>query len=188
MHTTKKIHCERLYLRCLREEDIGVHYLGWMRDNEILQFLEARFQTHTQESLCQFVMAANNSANELLLGIFMSTTNQHIGNIKIGPVHPVHQHAAIGIMIGERGHWGKGYAGEAICGATQHAFQLQGIQKLYAGCYASNEGSRRAFLRAGYIEEGRFAGHWIGSDGKRVDGIQLGCLKSNWNPAVLQAR
>ena len=181
MQTDTPIRTERLYLRSLSMEDVGERYLAWMRDAIVLRFLEARWQTHDRGSLRRFVTRANASPDDLLLGIFIGASDQHIGNIKIGPIDAHHRHAAVGLMIGERDHWGAGYGTEAIRGATRHSFNHLRIEKLFAGCYAANEGSRRAFLRAGYVEEGRFRGHWL--DGKqREDGIQLGCLRSDWPP------
>ena len=39
---------------------------------------------------------------------------RHIGNIKIGPVHSYHRRARIGLLIGEKEFWNRGYATEAI--------------------------------------------------------------------------
>ncbi len=179
MQTDSPIQTKRLYLRSLRMEDVGERYLAWMQDPVVLRFLEARLQTHTLETLRHFVLAANANPQDLLLGMFIRTSHQHIGNIKIGPVNAYHRNAAVGLLVGEREHWGVGFATEAILGATEYSFHQLNVEKLYAGCYAANEGSRRAFLRAGYREEGRFKGYWF-CDGQREDGIQLGCLKSDW--------
>ena len=36
-------------------------------------------------------------------------------------------------------------------------------------------GSIQAFLKAGFVAEGRFASHWF-CDGEYVDGLQMGLL------------
>lgn len=168
----------RLLLRTLTTADADDIYLGWMRDPEINQFLESRFAEHSLESLGQFIASRNTGADELLLGICLGD-GRHIGNIKLGPVNWHHQTAAVGLLIGERDCWGKGYGSEAIIGVTTHAFGGIGLEKLYAGCYATNVGSARAFVKAGWGEEGRSKGHWR-SHGTREDNLQFGITRSEW--------
>jgi [ribosomal protein S5]-alanine N-acetyltransferase len=169
----------RLVLRTLTSADAVGRYLAWMHDAETMRYLEARLAEHSLESLRRYIDTCNAGADQLLLGIF-TPDGGHIGNIKLGPIDLYHEHAAIGLLIGERDMWGKGYATEAIAALTAHAFREIGLQKLYAGCYASNVGSARAFLKAGWVEEGRNRAHWR-SDGGREDNIQLGITRADWS-------
>jgi [ribosomal protein S5]-alanine N-acetyltransferase len=165
---------ERLTLKSLGAEDATARYLAWMHDARVTAYLESRFSPpQSTDDLERFISDANASAHSLLLGIFES--EQHIGNIKLGPIDPHHAVGDIGILIGEPSSWGKGYASEAIALLRDHAFSQLGLAKLTAGCYAANEGSTRAFLRAGFAEEGRRTSQWQSGDG-RVDGILLGCV------------
>jgi RimJ/RimL family protein N-acetyltransferase len=170
---------ERLVLRTLTVADATERYLGWMRDPNATRFLESRLVDHDLGSLRDYIASCNDSPVSMLLGICLMD-GIHIGNIKLGPIDPYHQHAAIGLLIGERDQWGKGYATEAILALTAHAFHELGLEKLYAGCYASNVGSSRAFLKAGWVEEGRNQAHWR-SDGGREDNVQLGITRADWS-------
>jgi len=165
---------EHLLLRMLSAEDATARYLSWLSDIEVTRHLEVRFSPpSTLENLARFIVATNNSGDTLMLGMFLRRDWRHIGNIKLGPINPHHGTAEIGLLIGDRDQWGKGYACEAIALLTDHAFAGLSLAKLTAGCYADNEGSRRAFLKAGYIQEGRRVAQWL-VDGKRQDGILLG--------------
>jgi RimJ/RimL family protein N-acetyltransferase len=102
-----------------------------------------------------------------MFGMFRRNDGRHIGNIKIGPLETRHGRGDIGLLIGDRGSWGKGYAREAIAAMADYALGPLGLHKVTAGCYAGNEGSRRAFLAAGFVQEGtRRAQLW---DGERWD-------------------
>ena len=57
-----------------------------------------------------------------------------------------------------------------------YAFDRIALEKVFAGCYAPNEGSRHAFLKAGFTEEARLPGQWL-CEGQRVDHVQLGLLR-----------
>jgi [ribosomal protein S5]-alanine N-acetyltransferase len=179
MKLTTPLLTARLVLRTLSAADATDRYLGWMRDREATRFLESRLVDHDLGSLHDYIASCNDAPASMLLGICLADAT-HIGNIKLGPIDPYHQHAAIGLLIGERDLWGNGYATEAIAAVTAHAFSEMGLQKLYAGCYASNVGSARAFLKAGWIEEGRNRAHWR-SDGGREDNVQLGITRADWS-------
>jgi ribosomal-protein-alanine N-acetyltransferase len=170
---------ERLLLRTLTIADATDRYLAWMRDPETTRFLESRLVDHDLGSLREYIASCNDAPASILLGICLAD-GTHIGNIKLGPIDPYHQQAAVGLLIGERDQWGKGHATEAIGALTAYAFQEIGLQKLYAGCYASNVGSAGAFLKAGWTEEGRNRAHWR-SDGGREDNIQLGITLADWS-------
>ena len=99
------------------------------------------------------------SKNNFLFGIFLKENNEHIGNIKIGNINSFHRFADLGIMIGKKELWGKGYATEAIKLATRFAFRKLNLHKLTAGMYAPNKGSHKAFLKCGYVDAGRLRKH-----------------------------
>jgi [ribosomal protein S5]-alanine N-acetyltransferase len=177
MELNTPLRTARLILRTLKAADATARYLGWMRDPEVNRYLESRRTEHTLESLQHYIETCN-AGPDLLLGICLAD-GSHIGNIKLGPIDAYHAHAPIGLLIGERASWGKGYATEAIDGLTAHAFSTMGLEKLYAGAYAANAGSIRAFLKAGWVEEGRSTSLWRSGD-SREDNVQLGITRSDW--------
>lgn len=168
-----RIEGERIYLRRLTAGDVSDAYLGWMNAPEINRYLESRFQQHSRESLLAFVASMANDPKNLFTGIFLRAGDRHIGNIKLGPIHPHHRHAEIGLIVGARDCWGQGYATEAIAILTDFAFAQVGVHKIIAGAYADNEGSARAFEKAGYVREGLMKDQWRTDDGYQ-DGILLG--------------
>jgi [ribosomal protein S5]-alanine N-acetyltransferase len=169
---------QRLRLRSLTISDASDAYLSWMTDPQVLRFLESRHTHLDIGALQDFIGSCNAAEDVLLLGI-CEGGGRHIGNIKLGPIEPRYGSAAVGIIVGERDCWGQGYATEAVLTLTRHAFERMALAKLYAGCYASNRGSERAFLGAGWVVEGRQRALWV-LDGKREDNIVLGCWRDDW--------
>ncbi|HDZ73845.1 MAG TPA: N-acetyltransferase [Aurantimonas coralicida] len=169
------ISSERLHLRELAVDDVGDTYVGWLNDPQVARFLETRWREQTEASVRAFVAAVNARSDEFLYGIFLNENRRHIGNIKVGPIRAHHGVADVSLLIGERDCWGKGFAAEAIAAVSRHAFAHLGVRKLAAGMYAPNEGSRRAFLKLGYKEEGRRRLHYM-LDGEPCDLIELGAL------------
>lgn len=151
---------ERIYLRPLTVADVTEEkYVRWLNDPEVNRFLENRFIPQTFESAWEYVARASGNPNIYFFAILLKENKKHIGNIKLGPIDWNHRRAEIGIMIGDKSSWGKGYATDVIRLITDFAFQTLGLQKVTAGAYENNLGSIKAFLKAGFFEEGRRVRH-----------------------------
>jgi len=172
----------RLELRLLEPEDVGEAYVRWLNDPETVRFTEARHRAHTLESIRAYVAACAARGDDHLLGIFEMAGGRHVGNIKIGPVNPHHKCASVGLVIGEKARWGRGYATEAIALASRYAFTSLGLHKLTAGVIEGNEGSRRAFEKNGFMVEGVRRAQNFG-DGRWRDEVLLGLLAEEWEHA-----
>ena len=169
------IESKRLLLRPVELTDVNEQYQAWMNDPAVMQYTESRFQTHSLEQIRQYVASVQADPSSRFFAIIEHESGKHIGNIKIGHIHPVHRHADVGIIIGDKASWGKGYATESLQLVAGFAGRNLKLHKLTAGIYANNLGSLQAFLKAGFVLEGRFASHWF-CDGEYVDGLQVGLL------------
>jgi ribosomal-protein-alanine N-acetyltransferase len=141
---------ENIYLREVRPSDVTESYYRWLNDPAITQFLECRFHPNSIDNLIEYVKSRQTDPNNIFLAIIIKENHRHIGNIKLEPIHWVHRYAEVGIMIGEKDCWGKGYATEAISLVTKFAFDTLNLHKLTAGSYDVNTGSLKAFQTAGY--------------------------------------
>lgn len=176
MSDRHRIDGPRLHLRSVRASDATERYVAWLNDPEINRYLEVRFAPQTIEGVRAYVDDMARSDDYAFMAIVLNDGGRHIGNIKIGPMNRAHRFADIGIVIGEKDCWGKGYATEAIALATRYAFETLDLHRLEAGAYAPNMGSAKAFLKAGWKEEGLEAAKWL-VDGVFVDGIRVACVR-----------
>lgn len=172
MKEDKKITGDRIYLRSLSSSDVSDEYKNWMNCSDVVQFTESRWVKHSLGSLKEYIGKANRDPRELLFGIFLKDTGRHIGNIKIGAIDMRHRIGDVGILIGDRKMWGRGYGTEAIALITGHGFKKMRLNKLKAGVYANNVGSYKAFIKASYAVAGRLKKSRI-YKGRFVDEILL---------------
>ena len=56
----------------------------------------------SKNKIIDFIHNQYNSPNNILFGIFVKDTNEHIGNIKIGPINFTYLRTELGIIIGEK--------------------------------------------------------------------------------------
>jgi RimJ/RimL family protein N-acetyltransferase len=170
-----RIETDRLYLRPLTDADCTDCYANWLNDPEIARFLETRHVPQTRETVREFVATINAKDNEFLFGIYLRANDRHLGNIKVGPIHPHHRVGDVSLWIGDKTCWGNGYAAEAIAAVSRHAFDVLRARKLSASMYELNQGSYRAFIKAGYRDEGRRRAHYV-FEGRRSDLLLTGLI------------
>lgn len=171
---------KRICLREVRPSDVNERYYRWMNDPEITRFLESRFAPNAIENLRDYVAGKLEDRDNIFLAIVLKEEDRHIGNIKLGPIQWIHRLADIGLLIGEKDCWGKGYATEAIQLVSHYAFNVLNLHKVAAGCYGPNEGSARAFRKAGFVVEGVRKEQFY-ANGSYVDDILLGLIRPDWN-------
>jgi RimJ/RimL family protein N-acetyltransferase len=170
------IESERICLRAVSLADANENYQCWLNTPEITRFLESRFHPTSLEQLQNYVKGMSEDSRNFFLAIILKRDERHVGNIKLGPVDWIHRTAELGILIGERDCWGQGYATEAIKAVVEFAFDTLNLHKITAGAYSANEGSIKAFQKAGFEIEGVRKEQFY-CEGKYLDGVLLGRLR-----------
>ena len=150
---------DSIYLKKLDPDVLSSAYVLWMKDSEVVQFLENPTADFSEDNLKEFVRKMNASDKDHLLGIFLKENSRHIGNIKLGNINFFHRFADLGIIIGAKECWGHGYATEAVRLLTDYAFGVLKLHKVIAGMLVVNHGSCRVFMKAGYRQIGRYVEH-----------------------------
>ncbi len=164
-------------LRLVTLRDCKEHYLAWLRDPRINQYLETRWNRQTIQTIRDFVKQVRASPDSYLFAIVERSSGDHIGNIKLGPINPHHKHADVSYFIGEPSRWNKGYATEAIAIAVRIGFDQLGLHRIQAGVNESNVGSTRALEKVGFRKEGSFRKQLVGPSGQWEDHLWYGILQ-----------
>lgn len=148
-------------------EDCNSSYVNWLNDPDVNQYMETKWSEQTIESIKQFVEVQRSSTDSVLFAIINNETGYHIGNIKIGPIHPHYKHADISYFIGDKTCWNKGLATEAVKLVCQFGFEELGLHRIEAGAYDVAKGSQAVLLKNGFHREAVFKeqvffeGRWI---------------------------
>ncbi len=82
-----------------------------------------------------------------------------IGQCALFQFDAVAQSCALGITIGDKGYWGRGYGGDAIRLLLDYAFRLRNLRRVYLSVNSTNERAMGAYRRCGFVEEGRLRQH-----------------------------
>jgi RimJ/RimL family protein N-acetyltransferase len=160
-----------LTLRELHPDDVMQAYVNWMNDPVVTRYTEQCHITHTTESVVRFVKEKSDTPENFLFGIF--TEEQHIGNVKLGPVIHHHRRADISFIVGNRNYWGQGVASALVSAVIKFGFDILKLNKICEGCFAENVASMRVFEKLGFTIEARLPRHLV-IDDRQVDQILLG--------------
>ena len=165
-----------LYLQTISVDDANETYVEWLNDPHINQYLETHFYPQNIDSIVEFIKSMVANPNEHLFSIRMQADNKHIGNIKVGGINTAHSLGEVSLFIGDKSAWGKGFATQAIQLISRYSLEKLQLRKLIAGAYKPNIGSTRAFVKAGYCQDGILQNHYL-LNGEPCDLIQVCMFK-----------
>lgn len=163
---------EKTGLRALTTADASDDYLSWLNDKEVTRGLETGAFPATKESLAEFITNTSRSKENVFLAIIDKSSGKHIGNIKLGNIHWIHRHAELGILIGDKSAWGKGFGADACRMLVEYAFTKLNLHKVWLAVFSNNTGAIQLYRKLGFVEEGNLKEH-VFSDGKFHDKLLM---------------
>jgi RimJ/RimL family protein N-acetyltransferase len=102
-----------------------------------------------------------------------------IGDISLSGFSWIERQAWVGIGLGEREYWGKGYGTDAMQIVLRYAFQELNLNRVNLDVFEYNARAVKSYLKCGFIEEGRTR-QAMRREGRRWDILFMGILKSEW--------
>lgn len=102
-----------------------------------------------------------------------------IGNVDLSGIDWPSGNAWVGIGIGERDQWGKGYGGDAMNLILRFAFETLSLRRVSLTVFQYNERAIHSYEKAGFKLEGRLR-QWMQRAGQRYDLIFMGVLRGEW--------
>ncbi|EAT59816.1 GNAT family N-acetyltransferase [Chlorobium ferrooxidans] len=142
---------EKVLLRLFTPADINEVYIGWLNDPEVVRYSNQRFHRHDAESSRRYLATFSDTDN-LFMSIHALSDNRQIGTMTAYRFRH-HGTVDVGIMIGDRSVWGKGYGQDAWNTFTGWLLSQKEIRKLTAGTSALNYGMIKLMERSGMTFE-----------------------------------
>lgn len=178
---------KKICLRPITASDINRKYLSWLNDAEVTKYIETGQFPVTKKDLEAFYNELKKSKTDVMFAIIEKKTGSHIGNIKLGGINWVHRYTDLGIMIGDKKHWGKGCGAEACTLLLEYAFNRLNLNKVFLGIYATHTSAIKTYQKAGFRIEGKLKNMLI-IDGKYTDKILMGILSSEYNKNIRKSK
>jgi RimJ/RimL family protein N-acetyltransferase len=161
--TLRAFRREDLQRQCEFNNDLEVELAGGgdMPEPQSLERLQAEFDEEVGKG-------GRNGPNFAIEadGVF-------IGSCGLFHIDQTARTAELGIGIGDRAYWSKGYGREALRLLLDYAFRLHNFRRIWLTVNGNNERAIRAYRAVGFTEEGRQPGH-VWSNGEYVDLVYMG--------------
>lgn len=92
----------------------------------------------------------------------------------------------LGITIGDKAYWGRGYGRDALQCLLDYAFRLRNMRRVYLSVNGNNPRAIRAYQACGFVEEGRLRAH-VWNAGQFVDLVLMGVFQEEWQQRQIPA-
>ena len=103
-----------------------------------------------------------------------------IGQCALFNFNETSQTCELGITIGDKAYWGRGYGQDALRSLLDYAFRLRNMRRVFISVNGNNQRAIRAYAACGFVEEGRLRAH-VWNDGRFVDLVLMGLLQEEWS-------
>ena len=85
----------------------------------------------------------------------LTLDGKHIGNCAYYDITESKGEAELGLMIGNRNYWDKGYGTDAITTLVSHIFHKTNLKRIYLKTLESNQRAQKCFNKCGFTPYGR---------------------------------
>jgi len=174
------IYGERVRLRAAERDDVK-KFCVWVNDPDVTRYLSLYLPMSSMDEGNWFEAMTRRDQSEKTLVIEVRDGNdwKMIGNCGVFGIDPVNRLGEIGIMLGEKDEWNKGYGTETMILLLRHCFDTLNLNRAFLHVYAENKRAKRSYEKAGFVEEGRLR-EGVYKHGKYDDVIVMSVLRSEW--------
>jgi RimJ/RimL family protein N-acetyltransferase len=153
-------------------------FANWRRDSEYSRLLDTAPAGLFPKSLDKEWLEKERLDNYLFM-IQKLEDDCKIGFIGLDGINWQARNGWIGIGIGERQEWGKGYGTDAFRILIRFAFQELNLRRLSLNVFEYNPRAIRSYEKLGFQVEGRER-EWLRRNGRRWDLIYMGLMRRDW--------
>ncbi len=154
----------------------------WSNDSEYGRLLDTdpatpRSLAKTKEDIQKWM--ENDDRTSFGFMIRTLADDKLIGFVGLSGISWTNGNCWVGIGIGERDYWGKGYGTDAMRAVLRFAFQELNLHRVSLNVFAYNARAQRSYEKAGFRIEGRTRELMLRED-VRHDVIEMGILREEW--------
>jgi len=170
---------KKVILRPIKKSDLQF-FMGWVNDLEIMQCV-SRYMPMSEIAEEKKIeqMAASKQDVYLVIEAIQQDKVISIGICGLHRIDFKNQNATFGIVIGNKGYWGKGYGTEAAKLLLGYGFDQLNLHRVSSCVLSTNKRSLKMHLKVGFKEEGRSREVYF-KNGKFDDQVILGLLRKEW--------
>jgi RimJ/RimL family protein N-acetyltransferase len=155
----------------------------WINDRDVTRFMGARYpwSAAAEDAFVRGKTTAPMGYGDVSLAIETKEV-VHIGSCGLHGASPENRSAELGIMVGEKDYWSKGYGTDAVATLVRFGFEEMNLNRIELHVFDFNERAQASYRKCGFVEEGRMRdAHY--ADGAYCDVVVMGLLREEWTAA-----
>ena len=182
MRYFKKLVGERIYLSPKNIEDVEI-FTEWMNDFYVTDYTGRSHQTMALQEEKQYL--ENVQKDKSTFAIIDLETDKIIGTVGLHSVDNINRTATLGIFIGNRDYWNKGYGTEAVQLILDFGFNYLNLNNIELALMEFNERALKCYQKCGFKEIGkRRKCKFI--NGKYYDSIHMDILAEEFKESFIK--
>jgi RimJ/RimL family protein N-acetyltransferase len=173
-----ELETERFRLIPIRPLSLALQTWHWTQDRESFANLGWRSSGWTRRRWFRHLQHQVRGGR-FCHGIWLKPDGPYIG-LHLLSLAMATRSAIMGVIICERDWWGRGVVPEIRTSIIDDCFDRLQLERLGGQVQARNLGSVYNYRRLGFVHEGSLRSAGIDRDGKYVDMLLFGILRSEW--------
>jgi RimJ/RimL family protein N-acetyltransferase len=172
---------KRVRLRHVERQDLP-RFVEWLNDPEVRQGLSMYLPiSHAEEEKWfEKVLATNRDEQPLAIEVKIVDGWTLIGNCGMFNLDWRNRNAELGIFIGDKAYWDKGYGSEVMRLLLRIGFTTLNLHRIYLRVYDNNPREVRLYEKTGFVHEGRQRQAEF-RDGRYLDVLMMSVLRPESN-------
>lgn len=171
-------------------DEFSKAFAYWRRDSELMRLMDSSTtrldsQKNTQKTIEKEL--EDQKVNQHFFTIRTLAEDKLIGDIGLNIINWSGRDAFVGLGIGERDFWGRGYGTDAMNVILRYAFTEVNLRRVTLTVFEYNPRAIRSYEKAGFRHEGRMRG-LLNREGKRWDELFMGILREEWMEKNMESR
>jgi RimJ/RimL family protein N-acetyltransferase len=169
----------RVFLRAFELEDhVKIHQ--WRNDREVARNFGGVPLFSSSQNEKKWLEERIFDKCSVSCAICLKKTGEFIGCIFLNDIDAHNRSGHAPVFIGEKKHWGKGYATDARVLMLRYAFFDRGLNRVWARVLDDNPGALKMHEKCGYRKEGMLRESAF-KDGRFINEICLGVLGTDFH-------
>ena len=163
-------------------QEMGKAFSTWSRDSEYWRLMDAGVvrMPSDKDAIKHFEKEAEElDTSVYLFGARRLADDALIGEMVLDVVNWTGRDAFVGLSIGQRENWGKGYGTEMMKLLLQFAFLEVNLRRVTLAVFEYNPRAIRSYEKSGFRHEGRIR-QFLNKEGRRWDMLFMGILREEW--------
>ena len=169
-------------LSAIDPDEFGKAFSNWNRDSEFMRFLDSssmnlRSPKSLKKSLEEELERQKSDTHWFTIRALAD--DKLLGDINLSVYNWTGRDAFVGLGIGEREFWGKGYGTDVMKIILRYAFTEVNLQRVTLNVFEYNPRAIRSYEKTGFRHEGRMR-QVLNREGTRWDMLFMGVLREEW--------